>query len=301
MSMKSFKFLILFLIAFLTFANFIFGQTKKGKSAVKPAKPEVKKPQEQIQITAPPDVQAEPQIDKTPVKKNERPTDANPASENLTEPKKTNEKAKINSRENKEKADNPVYFYEFSQPNFLISKIVIEHDERGKGKITFVKREYDEEISDPIQLSAAALEKIKNAYAALNFLDSTENYQYEKDYTHLGSMKFTVRRDGRERTALFNWTENKDARVLADEYRKIGQQYIWIFDINLARENQPLNAPGLMDALAAYIRRDQISDAEQLIPFLKQLSDDERIPLIARNHAARLIKEIEKKTEKAQK
>jgi hypothetical protein len=35
-----------------------------------------------------------------------------------------------------------------------------------------------------------------------------------------------------------------------------------------------------------------------MIPFLKELSDDERIPLISRNHAAKLIKQIEKTVEK---
>jgi uncharacterized protein (UPF0147 family) len=35
-----------------------------------------------------------------------------------------------------------------------------------------------------------------------------------------------------------------------------------------------------------------------MILILKELSNDERIPLIARNHATRIIKEIEKKAEK---
>ena len=38
-------------------------------------------------------------------------------------------------------------------------------------------------------------------------------------------------------------------KLLADEYRKIGNQFIWMFDINVARENQPLEAPRIMDAL----------------------------------------------------
>jgi uncharacterized protein (UPF0147 family) len=83
-----------------------------------------------------------------------------------------------------------------------------------------------------------------------------------------------------------------------DEYRRIGQQFVWIFDIGVARENQPLEAPRLMDALDSLIKRNEISDAAQMIPLLKELSNDERIPLIARNHATRIIKEIEKKAEK---
>ncbi|MCY7374882.1 MAG: hypothetical protein LH472_02780, partial [Pyrinomonadaceae bacterium] len=144
-------------------------------------------------------------------------------------------------------------------------------------------------------LSAAALERVKAAWQTLNFLDSTENYQHEKDYSHLGKMTFSMKKDGKQREAKFNWTDNKDAKNLADEYRKIGQQFVWIFDINVARENQPLESPRLMDALDSMIRRSEVSDAEQMIPFLNELNNDERIPLIARNHAAKLVKQIEKK------
>ncbi len=229
-------------------------------------------------------------------KKNSRPEEQ---SENSSEPiKKNSQTEKTNARPDAVKENPPVYFYEFSQPNFLISKVFIEHDENGKGKITFSKQSFDEVISDPIQLSPTALERIKAVWQVLNFLDSTENYQYEKDYSHLGNMTFTMKKDKQTRTAKFNWTANTDAKNLADEYRRIGQQFVWIFDIGVARENQPLEAPRLMDALDSLIKRNEVSDAAQMIPMLKELSDDERIPLIARNHATRMIKEIEKKADK---
>jgi hypothetical protein len=194
--------------------------------------------------------------------------------------------------------DNPVYFYEFAQPTFQISKIYIEHDDSGKGKITFLKKDFGEPEVNPIQLSATTLERVKGIWSALNFLDSTENYQFEKDFSHLGTMKFTMKKDGRAREATFNWTGNKDAKALADEYRKIGQQFVWVFDVGVARVNQPLDAPRLLDALDSLIRRNEVSDAAQMIPFLNDLGNDERIPLIARNHAAKLIKQIEKNADK---
>ncbi|MCA1625163.1 MAG: hypothetical protein LC778_15470 [Acidobacteria bacterium] len=53
----------------------------------------------------------------------------------------------------------------------------------------------------------------------------------------------------------------------------------------------------MFDALDSLVKRDEISDAPQMIPFLRELSNDERIPLIARNHASRIVKTIEKKKE----
>jgi hypothetical protein len=277
--MEKLRFTILFLITILALTGLTFAQTKKRK----PGKPT--KPIATVQPKQGETVSDEISVPKTPGKKNER---------------SAGETEKKNPQPIKPMENAPVYFYEFSQPNFLISKIFIEHDESGKGKITFLKQSFAEMISDPIQLSPETLERVKNVWNALNFLDSNENYQYIKDYSHLGTMKFTIKKDGRERISVFNWTDNKDAKSLADEYRRIGNQFIWIFDISVARENQPLETPRMMDALDALIKRGEISDAAQMIPFLKELSDDERIPLITRNHATRLIQQIEKvKSKKA--
>lgn len=283
--MKTSKLAFLLLLPSLVFS--VSAQTN-GKPAKKPAAKTV---------------QTKPQIaeDAPDVKKNQRPVETEPdlATENTNEPVKKNaHAAKLNSQPEAAKANPAVYFYEFSQPNFFVSKVLIEHDENGKGEIKFEKQHFNEFITDPIQLSPAALERIKGVWNALNFLDSTEDYQYEKDYSHLGNMTFTMRKDGRERAAKFNWTTNPNAKNLADEYRRVSQQFVWIFDIGIARENQPLEAPQLMDTLDSLIKRNEISDAAQMIPLLKQLSNDERIPLIARNHATRIIKDVEKKAEK---
>lgn len=205
--------------------------------------------------------------------------------------------AKTNSAAPQKKSD-PAYFYEFTQPEFTTSRIVIEHDDQGKGTIAFTRRGNTEVITDPIQISAKALEKLKGAFTALNFYDSTENYQHERDFSHLGVIRIAVTKRGRERSTTFNYTLNKNAKTLADEYRKITNQALWIFDITTARENQPLESPGQMNLLESLIKRDEISDGEQMLPFLRELSDDERIPLIARNHATRIVQTIEKSAKK---
>lgn len=269
-------------LLFLSLALSVSAQTKRKTVKKKPAKKAVSAKTETV---------VENNTAMTPeVKKNSRPANEvqQTALENKSETSKTNERP-VSNNENK-----PIYFYEFSKPEFLVSKINIEHDENGKGKITFQKKDFGEPETDPLQLSSATLERLKTAWSALNFLDSTENYQSVKDFSHLGTMTFLMKKNGRERSATFNWTENKDAKILADEYRKIGQQFVWIFDITVARENQPLEAPRLLESLDSLVRRNEISDASQMIPLLRELADDERIPLIARNRAVKLIEKIEK-------
>lgn len=186
------------------------------------------------------------------------------------------------------------HFYEFVRPGFTYSKVIITHDDQGRGTITFQKDGHEDSLTDPIELSKPTLAKITEALTSLRFLESTEDYQYPRDYSHMGNVTFTLKREGRSRTVKYNWTENPSAKALMDEYRRISNEYTWKFEITLARENMPLQSPSLMDAVDSYFKRNEISDPPHLIPFLTQLSNDERLPLMARNKASKLIKEIEK-------
>jgi hypothetical protein len=255
------------LISILFLAVTLQAQTKKPNKKVVKTVPVV---------AATPQPMPEPPAD-TPAKRNERPASlANTKSDSTTA------------------AYTPLYLYEFDRPGFTYSRILIEHDEAGKGKISFLKDSFQEMLTDPLQLSEVTMTNIRKTLTALNFLDSTENYQYSRDFSNMGNVTFTVKKEGRERTVKYNWTDNKDAKFLMDEYRRIGNEYTWKFEIGIARENQPLQTPGLVDELDGYLQRSEISDPSHLLPFLEPLSNDERLPLMARNHVTKLIKQIEK-------
>lgn len=255
----------------------VFAQTSKRKTTKKTAKKPV--------VTATPQPMPETVTD-PPVKKNERENDS-----------------KTNSRDagavaSKAQIYEPVYIYTFDRPGFIYSNIKIEHDDTGKGRIWFKKDNFDEPFDDPVELSAPTVEKLKGAFTALNFIDSTEDYQYGKDFSNMGNVTITVNRTGKTRTAKYNWTENKHAKTLMDTYRAIANEYTWKFEFALARENQPLLTPGLIDALAGYLARNEIADPPHLLPFLTALSSDERLPLMARNHVRKIIERIEKSAAK---
>ena len=192
------------------------------------------------------------------------------------------------------KADGTEYTYEFTQPKFYVKHILIKHDSTGKGTIMFERLNEDLPVEDPLQLSAAATGRITALWNALQFLDSTDDYQSSQQFPHLGTMRIGMQRGDRKRVAEFNWTHNTSAAALVDEYRKAADQEILVFDISVARENQPLNAPKLMDGLESLLKRNGLSDPKQLLPLLRDISTDEHLPLIARNHALRIIKLIQK-------
>jgi len=186
------------------------------------------------------------------------------------------------------------YSYEFNQPKFYVKHIVFQHDSSGHGTITFERLNEDVPVVESVEISPAALTRITSDWAALNFLDSQVDYQADKDFSHLGTMKLIMEQGERKRVAEFNWTHNDAAAALVAEYRRVADQAILVFDISIARENQPLNAPKLMEVMESLIKRNGLSDPKQLIPLLRDMSTDEHIPLIARNHALRIIKQIQK-------
>lgn len=215
------------------------------------------------------------------VKRNDRPQEtALPAAEHR--------------EDNQKPADQTRYSYEFKQPEFLIAHIVIEHDAAGHGKISFARKGEETPIDEPVELSATALTRILGLWTDLRFLDSNENYQAPKNFAHLGTYWIGMDDGKRKRRAEFNWSNNKSAWGLATEYRRVADQAILIFNLNLARELQPLNAPQLLNEMEILLTRNELSDPKQLVPLLTELRTDEHIPLIARNHADRLLKKIGK-------
>ena len=186
------------------------------------------------------------------------------------------------------------FSYEFSQPDFYVRHIIIEHDETGRGSITFDRRTDDTPYSERLEFSPVAMQRVAKLWHELNFVESNENYQSARQFPHLGTMKLHMEEGGRQRTAEFNWTNNPAVFALINEYRRAADQAILVFDLNVARENQPLNSPKLMDQLETMLKRNGLSDPQQLVPLLTDMSSDEHVPLMTRNHAARLLKQIEK-------
>jgi hypothetical protein len=195
--------------------------------------------------------------------------------------------------ETKPKADDATYSYEFNQPEFYVRHVLINHGADGRGQITFERLNEGEPVEEALEFSPTALARILGLYQSLRFLDSDTNYQADKQFPHLGTVRIKMEQGTRKRAVEFNWTHNKDAESLVNEYRRITEQAIFVFDMSVARQNQPLNAPKLLQGLETLLKRDGVSDPKQLVPLLTEISTDEHLPLIARNQAIRILKKIE--------
>ncbi len=215
------------------------------------------------------------------------------------EPEKRNDRAAQNApgqrrEENKKPPDSTKYSYEFNQPDFYVRHILIEHDATGRGKITFERKNEETPFDEPIELSTGTIGRLLGLWDSLRFLHSTEDYHSPNPFPHLGRMKLRMERYVKKRTAEFNWTNNREASALVTEYRRLADQAILIFDIGIARENQPLNTPKLLEHLETLLNRNELSDPYQLVALLGELTTDDHVPLMARNQATRLLKKIQK-------
>jgi hypothetical protein len=218
-------------------------------------------------------------------------TGGSPVKQNTREQKTTKEAAKTAESA---PVDDATYTYEFEKSDFHIRHIVIKHDSVGRGEISFERQGDLEPIIEPLVFSNAARARVLALWEALRFLDSTANYQADKDFAHLGTMRLKMTRGTQARTAEFNWTNDPNAKALAEEYRRAANQAVFVFDMSVARQNQPLDSPKLLDRLDNHLKRGDLSDPQQLVPLLRELNTDERLPLMSRNHAARILKQLAK-------
>jgi hypothetical protein len=185
------------------------------------------------------------------------------------------------------------YHYLFENERFTTPLQEVEFNGSGRGKFRFIRKGGDE-IVNKLEISAALLSQIQAIFDSLNFIDSNEEYQHKKDFSHLGKMTITMSRNGRERTASFNYTDNQAMSQLVEIFRNITIQETRVFEIETVRSTDPISTPTQMRLLENELKSKHIADPQRIVPLLNEIKMDEAVPLIARNHAERLLQMIKK-------
>ncbi len=185
------------------------------------------------------------------------------------------------------------YRYLFENDRFTTPRQEITFGADGRGQFRFTRKN-QEEIVNQLELSPELVAQIQALFDALNFLDSTEHYQHKKDFSHLGRITITYARDGRERSVSFNHTANQVMNRLVELFRNIATQETRVFEIETVRATDPISTPAQLRWLENELRSKHIAEPRRLIPLLQNIRLDEGVPLIARNHAERLLEYIKK-------
>jgi hypothetical protein len=185
------------------------------------------------------------------------------------------------------------YHYLFENERFTTPLQEVEFDGSGRGKFRFI-RKGGEEIVNKLEISSSLLSQVQAIFDSLNFINGKEEYQHKKDFSHLGKMTITMARNGRERTASFNYTDNQSMSTLVEIFRNITIQETRVFEIETVRSTDPISTPAQMRLLENELKSKHIADPQRLVPLLSEIKLDESVPLIARNHAERLLQMIKK-------
>jgi len=184
--------------------------------------------------------------------------------------------------------------YKFENKRFDISLIEIDMRPDGTGELRFKKGESDDIIDRKLKLIGSATARIRSLLESTQFLTSTEDYQDKKDFSHLGWHSIWQREADRERRVRFNYTTNPRIKEIADIFSGIATQEIDLFGIETAMQYQPLDVPRLLDMLESDLKLDRIAEPEGLLKPLDEMQRDPSLPLIARNHAKRMVDDIRK-------
>ena len=185
------------------------------------------------------------------------------------------------------------YRYLFENERFTTPLQEVEFDGQGRGQFRF-KRKDSGEIINKLEVSSTVLSQIQSLFDAMNFLSSNEEYQHKKDFSHLGKMTISLASNGKERTVSFNYTDNQNMSGLTQIFRNIATQETRVFELDAVRNSDPISTPSQLRYLDNELRSKSIADPQRFVPILKDIQMDESIPLIARNHAERLLQLIRK-------
>ena len=185
------------------------------------------------------------------------------------------------------------FHYLFENEKFTTPRIELLFDANGKGEFRFKKKDSDEIVNN-LQVTTTVLGQISALMAELNFLDSAENYQHKKDFSHLGTVTIAITQNEKHRKVQFNYTDNPAMNKLANIFRNIATQETRVFEIETVRQSDPISTPAQLRFLDSELRSKSIADPERFVALLQDIKMDEGVPLIARNHAERLLKDIKK-------
>ena len=83
-------------------------------------------------------------------------------------------------------------------------------------------------------------------------------------------------------------------KELEEIFRGIASQEISLFDIENAERYQPLDVPKQLETLENDLRLERITEPARVLAALNEIAGDDTQPLIARNHAKRIIEAIKK-------
>ena len=184
--------------------------------------------------------------------------------------------------------------YRFENKLFTIPNIELDIEPSGATLLKFTQTDVEGPLERKFTLMPKTLARCAQLLEKLRFLDSSESYQSKKDFSHLGWMTLSVKQGTKEREVKVNYSFNPDFTELLNILKGITTQEIDMFSLDLALHHQPLDTPKWLEILENDLKLERISEPDRLLVDLRELVNDNTLPLIARNQASKIAAGIEK-------
>jgi hypothetical protein len=191
------------------------------------------------------------------------------------------------------------YWFIVVSPNFPVVRAELQFDDAGQGTFTFVRQEDQQTVQAPLKLLPETVERVNRLLDELRFLASREEYQANRNLSHLGTVTLRVRRGTQEREVSLNYTTNPAMRTLVTLLRGVISQESRVLAIELARRHEPLDLDRQMQALKREVSNGWLAEPKKLLALLEDLRSDQEVLLIARRRAEEIIRKIQKDEERA--
>jgi hypothetical protein len=178
--------------------------------------------------------------------------------------------------------------YRFENERFVISSIELALGSGGEGTLRFVKQGLGAPVDRKVSVGPDTLRALDEALGRLNYLAPPADLQGPNDHSNLGTVSLAVSRAGSVHVARFNYTHNRDARLVADLLGGIANREIHAFGLETAARYTPLETAALLGVLESELRLKRVAEPEALVPLLRDIGENFALPLLVRNKAVRL-------------
>jgi hypothetical protein len=186
------------------------------------------------------------------------------------------------------------YSYTFENEKFDPKFVEIKLIADGKAVLRYQKRDEPEVEQMDFTVTSQTLNRLKNLFDSVNFLNSQESYQANRDLANLGRITLQLEQGERHRRTSFNFTNNQMVMQIVTLFRGLETQQRRVTELTNARQFAPLDLPRLLKAVEEDLKRGRIAEPTQLSTLIDEIAKDDTLPLIARNLAQKILKNLAK-------
>ena len=170
--------------------------------------------------------------------------------------------------------------------------IAISVDAKGSG--TYEGRKLDETQPPgprPFQLSTGTTERIFALAGQLRDFHGIELESHKK-VANLGEKTFTYAEGGALNQVVFNYTENRTARELADVFEAIGTVEQHVAALEFEMKYDPLGLSQELLQVQIELKDKTLTDPQMLVPTLEKIAHGTRFLHLAQTRAQEIIDQV---------